>query len=58
MTKDRNLHSAEGDVASAQAVPAEAQSTEARLGKLMKNGWTPRANCNTAFPAVCRKTSA
>jgi RND family efflux transporter MFP subunit len=43
------LRSSEADVASAQAALVEAQSTEARLGKLLKGGWTPQANYDTAL---------
>jgi RND family efflux transporter MFP subunit len=43
------LHSAEADVAAAQAALFEAQVTEARQGKLVKNGWTPQATYDTAL---------
>ena len=43
------LLSAEADVASAQAALVETQSTEGRLGKLLKQGWTPQANYDTAL---------
>jgi RND family efflux transporter MFP subunit len=43
------LRSAEADVSSAEAALVEAQSTEERLGKLLKNGWTPKANYDTAL---------
>jgi RND family efflux transporter MFP subunit len=43
------LHSSEADVGSAQAALVETQSAEARLGKLLKNGWTPQANYDTAL---------
>jgi RND family efflux transporter MFP subunit len=43
------LNSAEADVAAAEAAFVEAQSTESRLGKLVKNGWTPQANYDTAL---------
>jgi RND family efflux transporter MFP subunit len=36
-------------VGAADAGFVEAQSTEERLGKLLKNGWTPRANYDTAL---------
>ena len=50
VTDYRNkLRSAEADVGSAQAAVVEAQSTEARLGKLVKQGWTPQANYDTAL---------
>jgi RND family efflux transporter MFP subunit len=42
------VNSAEADVAAAEAAFVEAQSTEDRLGKLVKNGWTPKANYETA----------
>jgi RND family efflux transporter MFP subunit len=42
------LNSAGADVSAAEAAFVEAQSTEDRLGKLVKNGWTPRANYDTA----------
>src|ERR1700737_5168933 len=35
--------SAEADVAAAEAAFVEAQGPEDRLGKLVKNGWTPKA---------------
>ena len=43
------LNSAEADVAAAEAAFVEAQSSEARLGKLVKNGWTPQATYETAL---------
>ena len=43
------LNSAEADVAAAEASFVEARSTEERLGKLLKSGWTPRANYDTAL---------
>jgi RND family efflux transporter MFP subunit len=43
------LRSAEADAAAAEAVFVEAQSTEDRLAKLLKNGWTPKANYDTAL---------
>jgi RND family efflux transporter MFP subunit len=43
------LRSAEADVGSAQAALVETQSTEARLGKLLKQGWTPQATYDTAL---------
>jgi RND family efflux transporter MFP subunit len=43
------LNSAGADVAAAEAAFVEAQSTESRLGKLVKNGWTPQANYETAL---------
>jgi RND family efflux transporter MFP subunit len=36
-------------VSSAQAALVETQSTEGRLGKLVKQGWTPQANYDTAL---------
>jgi RND family efflux transporter MFP subunit len=43
------LRLAEADVAAAEAVFVEAQSTEDRLGKLLKNGWTPKSAYDTAL---------
>jgi RND family efflux transporter MFP subunit len=43
------LRSAEANVGAADAVFVEAQSTEDRLAKLLKNGWTPKANYDTAL---------
>jgi RND family efflux transporter MFP subunit len=43
------LRSAEADVAAAEAVFVEAQSTEDRLAKLLKNGWTPKSAYDTAL---------
>jgi RND family efflux transporter MFP subunit len=43
------LRSAEADVSSADAALVEAQGTEDRLGKLLKNGWTPKATYDTAL---------
>jgi RND family efflux transporter MFP subunit len=43
------LRSAEADVSAAEAARVEAQSTEARLAKLLKDGWTPRATYDTAL---------
>ena len=43
------LNSAEADVAAAEASFVEARATEERLGKLLKSGWTPRANYDTAL---------
>jgi RND family efflux transporter MFP subunit len=43
------LRSAEADVAAAEAALVEARSTEGRLAKLLKNGWTPQANYDTAL---------
>ena len=43
------LNSAQADVSAAEAAFVEVQSTEARLGKLVKNGWTPQANYDTAL---------
>jgi RND family efflux transporter MFP subunit len=46
---ENKLRSAEADVGAAEAGFVEAQSTEERLGKLLKNGWTPKANYDTAL---------
>jgi RND family efflux transporter MFP subunit len=43
------LRSAEADVAASEAALVESQSTEGRLGKLLKNGWTPQANYDVAL---------
>ena len=43
------LRSAEADVAASEAALVEARSTEGRLAKRLKNGWTPQANYDTAL---------
>jgi RND family efflux transporter MFP subunit len=43
------LRSVEADVNSAEAALIEAQATEARQAKLLKDGWTPRATYDTAL---------
>jgi multidrug efflux pump subunit AcrA (membrane-fusion protein) len=43
------LRSAEADVSASEAALVESQSAEARLGKLLKNGWTPQANYDVAL---------
>src|SRR5436309_1312526 len=43
------LRSAEADVRSAEAALVEAQATEARQAKLLKDGWTPIATYDTAL---------
>jgi RND family efflux transporter MFP subunit len=43
------LRSAEADVSSAEAALVEAQGSEDRLGRLLKNGFTPKANYDTAL---------
>ena len=43
------LRSAEADVSSAEAALVEAQATEARQAKLLKDGWTPRATYDIAL---------
>lgn len=43
------LRSAEADVASADASLIEAQGSEGRLSQLLKNGFTPKANYDTAL---------
>jgi RND family efflux transporter MFP subunit len=43
------LHSAEADVVAAEAALTEAQATEGRQAKLLKDGWTPRANYDVAL---------
>ena len=41
------LRSADADVRSAEAALVEAQGTEARQAKLLKDGWTPKATYDT-----------
>src|SRR4029077_14388936 len=43
------LRSAEAEVAFADAMLVEAQATEARKAKLLKDGWTPQAIYDTAL---------
>ena len=43
------LRSAEADVRSAEAALVEAQGTESRKAKLLKDGWTPQAIYDTAL---------
>jgi RND family efflux transporter MFP subunit len=43
------LRSAEADVISAEAALVNAQGTEARQAKLLKDGWTPKATYDTAL---------
>ena len=43
------LRSAEADVSSAEAALVEAQGTEARQAKLLKDGWTPKATYDAAL---------
>ena len=43
------LRSAEADIAASQAALIEAQGTEDRQGKLLKDGYTPKANYDTAL---------
>jgi RND family efflux transporter MFP subunit len=43
------LRSAEADVSSAEAALVEAQGSEDRLARLLKNGFTPKANYDTAL---------
>ena len=43
------LRSAEADVSAAEAVLVNAQGTEARQAKLLKDGWTPKATYDTAL---------
>jgi RND family efflux transporter MFP subunit len=43
------LRSAEADVSSAEAAFVNAQGTEARQAKLLKDGWTPKATYDTAL---------
>jgi RND family efflux transporter MFP subunit len=43
------VRSAEADVAASEAAFAEAKGAEGRLGKLLKDGWTPQANYDAAL---------
>ena len=43
------LRSAEAEVSSAEAALINAQGTEARQAKLLKDGWTPRATYDSAL---------
>ncbi len=43
------LRAAEADVSSAEAALVEAQGAESRSGKLLKDGYTPKANYDTAL---------
>jgi len=43
------LRSAEADVSSAEAALVNAQATETRQAKLLKDGWTPKATYDTAL---------
>jgi RND family efflux transporter MFP subunit len=43
------LRSAEAEVSSAEAALINAQGTEARQGKLLKDGWTPKATYDNAL---------
>ena len=53
------LRSAEADVSSAEAALVEAQGTEARQAKLLKDGWTPKATYDTALQQpACRRSQA
>ena len=49
------LRSAEADVSSAEAALVEAQGTEARQAKLLKDGWTPKATYDTALHNLQRR---
>ncbi len=44
-----HLRSAEADVSSAEAALVNAQGTEERQAKLLKDGWTPKATYDTAL---------
>jgi RND family efflux transporter MFP subunit len=46
---ENRLRSAEADVISAEAALVNAQGTEARQAKLLKDGWTPKATYDTAL---------
>ena len=53
------LRSAEADVRSAEAALVEAQATEARQAKLLKDGWTPIATYDTrAAQLPCSRSQA
>jgi RND family efflux transporter MFP subunit len=43
------LRSAEADVTATEAALVEAKGAEGRLAKLLKDGWTPQANYDTAL---------
>jgi len=43
------LRSAEADVTASEAALVEAKASEGRLAKLLKDGWTPQANYDTAL---------
>ena len=43
------LRAAEADVAAAEAALVEARGAEGRLAKLLRDGWTPQANYDTAL---------
>jgi multidrug resistance efflux pump len=43
------LRSAEAEVSSAEAALINAQGTEARQAKLLKDGWTPKATYDNAL---------
>jgi len=46
---ENRLRSAEADVSSAEAALVNAEATEARQAKLLKDGWTPKATYDTAL---------
>ncbi len=46
---ENRLRSAEADVISAEAALVNAQGTEARQAKLLKDGWTPKATYDNAL---------
>jgi RND family efflux transporter MFP subunit len=46
---ENRLRSVEADVSSAEAALVNAQATEARQAKLLKDGWTPKATYDTAL---------
>jgi RND family efflux transporter MFP subunit len=46
---ENRLRSAEADVSSAEAALVNAQGTEARQARLLKDGWTPKATYDTAL---------
>jgi RND family efflux transporter MFP subunit len=59
---ENRLRSVEAEVASAEATLVEAQADESRKARLLKDGWTPKANYDSALrnlrTAEARLTSA
>jgi RND family efflux transporter MFP subunit len=46
---ENRLRSSEAEVAAAEATLIEAQATESRQSKLLKDGWTPKVNYDSAL---------